>query len=69
MNGVSAMPSDHKLFTMPSDMAGPCCSHCETVLPTVYRTERVDQFIFRDRICPNCGKKNTTLERTVERPD
>jgi len=66
---VITLEGEPQRFTMPSDMAGPRCDKCDTVLPDVYKTERMDLFIFRQRICPNCGRKNVTLERSVQRDD
>lgn len=66
MNGVNAKPSEPKRFTMPSEEAGPRCQWCDAVLADVYRVSHKDRFTFRERLCPTCGRKNTTLEKSVE---
>ncbi len=58
-----------KTFTMPSDAPGPRCIKCQTPLKSVYRTTHKDRYTFREHICPRCGKKNTTMQRTIERID
>ena len=40
-------------------------AECQSVLPTVARTITSDGWITRERICPQCGKVNTTSERVI----
>ena len=71
--GMTAV--EGKPFKMPSDNEqGPRCifkdatgAVCGTILQTVYRTLHKDRFTFREHICPKCGRKNTTLQHTIER--
>lgn len=50
-------------FKLPS--GGLKCQSCGGELPRVYRTIRSSGFVIRERICPECGKINTTAERVV----
>ena len=41
------------------------CGECNATLPRVTRTVKTEGFITRERICPKCGKINTTGERVM----
>ena len=41
------------------------CESCGSPLPRVYRTRPSGGFILRQRVCPKCGKLNTTSERVI----
>ena len=41
------------------------CGDCNATLPRVTRTVKTEGFITRERICPECGKLNTTGERVM----
>lgn len=41
------------------------CGSCNATLPSVWRTIKTMGFVTRERICPQCGKINTTSERVI----
>lgn len=54
-------------FKLPD--SGLKCGKCGSVLPTVSRTVKSPGFLTRERICPSCGKVNTTSERVINTRD
>jgi len=55
--------AEWRSFQLPG--AGLQCGHCGEFLPRVFRTITSRGFITRERICPKCGKINTTSERVL----
>jgi transcriptional regulator NrdR family protein len=54
---------DLREFQLPG--GGLNCGHCGGTLTRVFRTITTQGFITRERICPCCGKINTTSERVL----
>ena len=54
---------EHRTFQLPG--GGLKCGDCGETLPTVFRTVTTPGFVTRERICPKCGKINTTAERVI----
>lgn len=54
-------------FRLPG--SGLLCGQCGEVLPRVHRTVTTVGFVTRERICPKCGKLNTTSERVINTRD
>lgn len=52
-----------KEFQLPG--VGLKCGACSATLPSVTRTFKTEGFVTRERICPACGKVNTTSERVI----
>lgn len=49
-------------FVLPGGLK---CGDCQTALPSVWRTVTTPGFVTRERLCPKCGKINTTSERVI----
>ena len=58
--------TDLREFSLPGGIK---CGACGEVLPRVNRTLTTEGFITRERICPACGKVNTTSERVINTRD
>lgn len=54
---------EQREFQLPG--GGLKCGNCQTTLPNVSRTIKTAGFLTRERICPKCGKLNTTSERVI----
>lgn len=55
--------AEHREFQLPG--GGLKCAACGCVLHRVSRTVTTPGFVTRERICPGCGKINTTSERIL----
>ena len=54
---------ESRTFQLPGD--GLTCLNCRAVLPSISRTIKTPGFVTRERVCPECGKVNTTSERVI----
>lgn len=58
---------EQREFQLPG--SGLTCGTCGALLTKVTRTIKTPGFITRERVCPHCGKLNTTSERVINTRD
>lgn len=55
--------NDFPTFKLPGD--GLACGNCGEILPTTERRTNTPGLIIRQKDCPKCGERSTTVERVI----